>query len=141
MGQTAEVVAHLIGVTREQADAYAVESHQAAGDAQAQGFLKGEVETAFARDGKFYDHDDGVRPDSSSRETWRAQARLRAAMGAGDRRQFVADHRRRIWTILASEDAVNKYGLKPKAIIVDSQWAALDPDHHGFRTRVVLDAT
>jgi acetyl-CoA C-acetyltransferase len=32
-----------------------------------EGFLKGEVETAFSRDGKFYDHDDGVRPDSTPR--------------------------------------------------------------------------
>ena len=31
-----------------------------------EGWLKGEVETAFARDGKFYDHDDGVRPDSTT---------------------------------------------------------------------------
>ena len=28
--------------------------------------------------------------------------------------------------------AVNKYGLKPKAIIVDSQWAGLDPGIMGF---------
>ena len=65
MGQTAEVVGHLFGITREQSDAYAVESHKRLANAQAQGWLKGEVETAFARDGKFYDHDDGVRPDSS----------------------------------------------------------------------------
>ena len=36
------------------------------------------------------------------------------------------------WTILASEDAVNKYSLQPKAIIVDSQWAGLDPGIMGF---------
>ena len=65
MGQTAEVVGHLFGITRAQADAYAAESHKRLANAQAQGFLKGEVETAFARDGKFYDHDDGVRPDST----------------------------------------------------------------------------
>src|SRR3569832_1009124 len=49
MGQTAEVIAHLMGVTREQADAYSVESHKRLANAQAQGFLKGEVETAFDR--------------------------------------------------------------------------------------------
>src|ERR1700759_3868715 len=61
MGQTAEVVGHLFGITREQSDAYAVESHKRLAHAQQEGFLKGEVETTFARDGKFYDHDDGVR--------------------------------------------------------------------------------
>ncbi|MDB5638026.1 MAG: acetyl-CoA acetyltransferase, partial [Bradyrhizobium sp.] len=65
MGQTAEVVGHLFGITRAQSDFYAAESHKRLAHAQAQGFLKGEVETSFARDGKFYDHDDGVRPDSS----------------------------------------------------------------------------
>src|SRR6185369_11390912 len=60
-----EVVGHLFGITRAQSDAYAAESHKRLANAQAQGFLKGEVETAFARNGKFYDHDDGVRPDST----------------------------------------------------------------------------
>ena len=65
-------------------------------NAQAQGFLKGEVETAFARDGKFYDHDDGVRPDSTPEKLATAQAGVRAALGPGHRRQFLADHRRRV---------------------------------------------
>src|SRR5262249_53844141 len=65
IGQTAEVVGHLFGITREQSDAYAVESHKRLANAQSQGWLKGEVEIAFSRDGKFYDHDDGVRPDST----------------------------------------------------------------------------
>ena len=65
MGQTAEVLARLFDVSRRDADAYAVESHLRLARAQEKGWLAGEVETAFARDGKFYDHDDGVRPDSS----------------------------------------------------------------------------
>jgi acetyl-CoA C-acetyltransferase len=36
------------------------------------------------------------------------------------------------WVILASEDAVKKYGLKPKAKIIDSQWSALDPSIMGI---------
>src|SRR5437868_15443344 len=66
MGQTAEVVAHLFGITREQSDVYAAESHRRLTNAQAQGFLHGEVAPAFGPDCKFYDHDDGVRPDSSA---------------------------------------------------------------------------
>ncbi len=33
--------------------------------AQEQGFLKGKSRPRSLRDGKFYDHDNGVRPDSS----------------------------------------------------------------------------
>jgi len=43
------------------------------------------------------------------------------------------------WTILASEDAVAKHGLTPKAVILDSQWSALDPSIMGLGP--VLSAT
>jgi acetyl-CoA C-acetyltransferase len=43
------------------------------------------------------------------------------------------------WTIVASEDAVAKYGLTPKAVIIDSQWSALDPSIMGLGP--VLSAT
>src|SRR5260370_20736432 len=43
------------------------------------------------------------------------------------------------WTILASEEAVKKHGLTPKAVIVDSQWSALDPSIMGLGP--VLSAT
>ena len=93
MGQTAEVVGHLFGITRAQSDAYAAESHRRLANAQSQGFLKGEVETAFSRDGKFFDHDDGVRPDFIAGDAGEAEAGVRASLGPGDRRQFLADHR------------------------------------------------
>lgn len=43
------------------------------------------------------------------------------------------------WLILASEDAVKKYGLEPKAVLVDSEWKALDPEIMGLGP--VLSAT
>src|SRR5438034_1306957 len=36
------------------------------------------------------------------------------------------------WVILASEEAVAKHGLTPKAVILDSQWSALDPGIMGL---------
>ena len=36
------------------------------------------------------------------------------------------------WVILASEDAIKKHNLTPKAVIVDSHWAALDPSIMGL---------
>src|SRR5262249_28063289 len=139
MGQTAEVVGHLFGITREQSDAYAVESHRRLAKAQSEGFLKSEVDTAFARDGKFYDPDDGVRPAS----TPEALARLRPVferpwgqVTAGNSSQITDGAS---WVILASEDAVARHGLKPKAVILDSEWAALDPSIMGLGP--VLSAT
>lgn len=139
MGQTAEVVAHLFGITREQSDVYAAESHHRLAKAQAEGFLKGEVETAFSRDGRFYDHDDGVRPESTPETLAKLRPVFERPWGkvtAGNSSQITDGAS---WVILASEDAVAKYGLAPKALILDSQWSALDPSIMGLGP--VLSAT
>ena len=139
MGQTAEVVGHLFGITREQSDAYAAESHKRLANAQAQGWLKGEIETAFARDAKFYDHDDDVRPDSTPESLAKLRPVFERPWGqvtAGNSSQITDGAS---WVILASEDAVARHGLQPKAVIVDSQWAALDPSIMGLGP--VLSAT
>ena len=132
MGQTAEVVGHLFGITREQSDAYAAESHRRLAHAQQSGFLKGEVETAFARDGKFYDHDEGVRPDSTPEKLATLKPVFERPWGkvtAGNSSQITDGAS---WVIVASEEAVAKHGLTPKAVIVDSQWAGLDPSIMGL---------
>jgi acetyl-CoA C-acetyltransferase len=139
MGQTAEVVGHLFGITRAQSDTYAAESHRRLANAQSQGFLKGEVETSFSRDGKFFDHDDGVRPDSSPETLAKLRPVFERPWGqvtAGNSSQITDGAS---WVILASEDAVAKHGLTPKAVILDSQWSALDPSIMGLGP--VLSAT
>src|SRR6187200_3111913 len=132
MGQTAEVVGHLFGITRAQSDAYAAESHRRLAHAQAEGFLKGEVETAFSRDGKFFDHDDGVRPDSTAETLAKLRPVFERPWGqvtAGNSSQITDGAS---WVILASDAAVAKHRLTPKAVIVDSQWSALDPSIMGL---------
>jgi acetyl-CoA C-acetyltransferase len=132
MGQTAEVVAHLFHITRAQSDAYAAESHQRLAKAQAEGWLAGELEPAMDRAGGLHDHDDGVRPDS----TVAALAKLKPVfeppygqVTAGNSSQITDGA---AWTIVASEAAVTKHGLAPRAVLVDSEWAALDPSIMGL---------
>lgn len=132
MGQTAEVVGHLFGITRAQSDAYAAESHRRLAHAQGAGFLKGEVETAFSRDGKFFDHDDGVRPDTTAETLAKLRPVFERPWGqvtAGNSSQITDGAS---WVILASDAAVAKHRLTPKAVIVDSNWAALDPGIMGL---------
>jgi acetyl-CoA C-acetyltransferase len=139
MGQTAEVVGQLFGITREQSDAYAAESHHRLAHAQKEGFLKGELEIAFSRDGKFYDYDDGVRPDSTPESLAKLKPVFERPWGqvtAGNSSQITDGAS---WVILASEEAVVKHGLTPKAAIIDSQWSALDPSIMGLGP--VLSAT
>lgn len=132
MGQTAELVAHLFDISREECDQYAVESHLRLAKAQAEGLLANEVEPAFGRDGTLYDHDDGVRPDSSVDKLGKLSPAFERPWGkvtAGNSSQITDGAS---WVILASEDAVKKHGLTPKAVIIDSYWSALDPEIMGL---------
>jgi acetyl-CoA C-acetyltransferase len=132
MGQTAELVAHLFHISRRQADEYAAESQQRLARAQQDGHFAGEVEPAFARDGKVYDHDDGVRPDSTADNLAKLKPAFERPWGKvtpGNSSQITDGAS---WVILASEDAVKEHKLTPKAVILDSEWAALDPSIMGL---------
>lgn len=127
MGQTAELVAHLFGITRQQADKYALESHQRLAHAQSEGWLDDEVVPAMSNDGELYRADDGVRPDLSLD----ALAKLgpvfehpHGQVTAGNSSQITDGAS---WLIVASEKAVREHRLKPIAKIIDSHWTALDP--------------
>jgi acetyl-CoA C-acetyltransferase len=132
MGQTAEILAQFFNISRLDADTYAMESHHRLAKAQKDGVFAGELEPMFSGAGKVYDFDDGVRPDS----TVESLAKLRPAfekpwgkVTPGNSSQITDGAS---WVILASEDAIAKHGLKPKAKIVDCQWAGLDPSIMGL---------
>ncbi len=132
MGQTAELVGHLFQVTRRDADEYAAESQRRLAAAQRDGHFADEIEPAFARDGAVYDHDDGVRPDSTAESLAKLKPAFERPWGkvtAGNSSQITDGAS---WVILASEDAVARHKLTPKAVIVDSEWAALDPSVMGL---------
>lgn len=126
MGQTAENIAYRFGITREQMDAFAVASHQRLAHAHDAGYLD-EIEVLYDAKGNFYDHDDGVRRDSSME----GLAKLRPAFDrkygnvtAGNSAQITDGAS---WVLMASEEAVKKYQLPVIAKIIDTQWAGLDP--------------
>ncbi|GAB5500733.1 MAG: acetyl-CoA C-acetyltransferase [Pseudohongiellaceae bacterium] len=132
MGQTAEKLAELFDISREAADEYAAESQQRLHQAQQEGVFTGEIEPAFSRSGRVYDFDDGVRPDSSAAKLAKLKPAFERPYGrvtAGNSSQITDGAS---WVILASEAALEKYDLTPRARIVDSQWAALDPSIMGL---------
>ncbi|NMG41323.1 acetyl-CoA C-acetyltransferase [Chelativorans sp. ZYF759] len=127
MGQTAELVGHLFKISRQQADAYALESHQRLARAQSEGFLADEVMAAVDRDGGLHEKDDGVRPDSSMDKLAKLDPVFEKPYGKvtpGNSSQITDGAS---WVILASEEAVKKHKLTPLARLVDSEWSALDP--------------
>jgi acetyl-CoA C-acetyltransferase len=132
MGQTAESSRISSASRREAADAYALESHHRLARAQDQGWLDGEVAPAFDRDGTLHDRDDGVRPDSSKEKLAKLNPVFEKPYGKvtpGNSSQITDGA---AWVILASEAAVEKHGLTPRARILDSEWSALDPSIMGL---------
>jgi acetyl-CoA C-acetyltransferase len=126
MGQTAENIAANFGITRKQMDSFAVDSHHRLAAAHAAGHLD-EIEPLYDNNGKFYDHDDGVRPDSSIEKLAGLRPVFDRKYGnvtAGNSAQITDGA---TLVLLASEEAVKKHDLPVLAKIIDSQWAGLDP--------------
>ncbi|HSH29861.1 MAG TPA: acetyl-CoA C-acetyltransferase [Thiohalobacter sp.] len=131
MGQTAEVLAHRFGISREAMDAYALASHQRLGAAYDAGHMD-EVEPLYAPDGRCWCEDDGLRRDTSLEQLAGLKPVFDRPFGsvtAGNSAQ-VTDGA--AWLVLASEAAVQRHGLSPRARIVDSHWAGLDPGQMGL---------
>jgi acetyl-CoA C-acetyltransferase len=131
MGSTAEIVAERFGITRRMMDEFAVESHRRTAFAQDNGHLT-EVEPMYGPDGTVYAQDDGVRRDSSVEKLAKLKPVFDRTYGnvtAGNSSQ-VTDGAAML--ILASEDVVNEYALKPLGRIVDTNWGALDPSEMGL---------
>ena len=131
MGETAEILADRFDITRLQMDEYACNSHLRLAKALDAGHLD-EIEVLYDNRGNYYDHDDGMRADSSVEKL----ARLRPAFDkkygrvtAGNSAQITDGAS---WLLLASQDAVDKYKLPVMASITDTQWAGLDPSVMGM---------
>jgi len=131
MGQTAEQLAAELGIAREQMDAFALESHRRLAQAVDEGYLD-EIVPLYDAAGNVYQQDTGLRRDVSLD----ALARLRpvfdrpvGAVTAGNSAQ-VTDGAAML--LLASEDALMRYGLSVRGRLVDVQWSGLAPERMGL---------
>ncbi len=127
MGQSAEKMAKLNGITRQAQDEFALRSHELAHAGTEDGRLGAEIAPFFLPDGKAIVRDNGVRPDASVEE----MAKLRPAF---DRRYgtVTAANASPLTdgagaVILMSEEAAGALGYEPLAFIRSYAVAALDP--------------
>ena len=131
MGQTAENLAWRFGISRDEMDAYAVESHRRVAAAQDAGHFA-EIVPLIDRDGSIYASDDGLRRDASLA----GLAKLKPFFDKKYGRVTPANSSQitdgAAWLILASEDAVQRHGLEPIGRIVDTEWAGLEPERMGL---------
>jgi acetyl-CoA C-acetyltransferase len=131
MGQTAENVATRFGISRQAMDAYSAQSHARALAGRADGAFA-EITPLIDTQGKLYPDDDGVREDSTPEKLAKLKPVFDKPWGnitAGNSSQ-VTDGAAML--VLASEEAVRRWNLRPLGRIIDSQWAGLDPAMMGL---------
>ncbi len=131
MGQTAENLAQRFNISRAEMDAFAMTSHQRLDRAQQNKWLD-EIEVIYDTRGHFYEHDDGVRADTTLESLAKLKPVFDRPFGkvtAGNSAQ-VTDGAALL--VLASEQAIEKYKLPVIGRIVDSQWAGLEPAQMGL---------
>lgn len=132
MGQTAENVAEKYGVTRDDQDAFAVRSQQKA--AAAQGAKRFDREITAVEipqkkgDPKRFDRDEFVRADTTAE----ILARLKPAFRTDGKGSVTAGNSSGLndgsaALLLASEEGVKRFGLKPKARVLAAAVAGVEP--------------
>lgn len=148
MGATAEAVAKKYDVSREDADAFSLRSHQNAARAIDAGLFRDEivpveVEDVFVKDGKkinsshIVDTDEGVRRDTSLE----GLAKLRPAfkqggvVTAGNSSQ-TSDGA--AFTLVVSEEMVKQLNLKPIARLAACAVGGVDPLYMGIGPCVAI---
>jgi acetyl-CoA C-acetyltransferase len=131
MGQTAENLAWKFGINRQQMDEFSVRSHQRSVAGREAGHF-GEIVPLIDDKGNVYTEDDGVRADASIAGLAKLKPFFDKKYGnitAANSSQITDGA---AWLILASEEAVKKWGLTPIGKITDSQWSGLDPAQMGL---------
>jgi len=141
MGMTAEVLAREFGITREQQDEFANNSHQRAVEAQLAGRFNAEmVPILYGKGmGKILSQDIGPRGNST-------------VAGLGKMRPYF-DRKSGTVTVgnacpitdggsavlLASEEALKKYNLVPMAKMIDFHFHGLEPERMGMGPLLAID--
>ncbi|MEN2736878.1 acetyl-CoA C-acyltransferase [Microbacterium sp. X-17] len=130
MPETAEEVARLDGISREEADAFALESHRRAAAATDAGRFAEEIVPVTTPAGEVT-ADESIRRDTDAA----ALAALRPVVAGGGvvtagNSSPLNDGASAI--VVASGDAVQRYGLRPRARIVASASAGVAPEVMGL---------
>lgn len=134
MGESCEAMVRRFGVSREQADAYAVSSHHAAAQAWEDGHYAHDVLTVNTPDGQTVQRDDAIRADTSVAK----MARLKPAFDS-ERGIITAGNASGLTdgataALITSAEAAKQHGLNALAVIRDYQMVGV----HDMHTEMLL---
>ena len=124
-GISAELVAKRFGLGRAELDSFALESHRRAAFAQDQGWFDAEITPVQTAAGPV-SRDEGIRRDSSLERLGKLKPAFQSdgVITAASSSQ-ISDGASAV--LLASEAAVRRYGLRPRAKVVAMATAGVDP--------------
>ena len=134
MGMTAEKLSEQYSISREEQDAFAVESNLRAAKAVEDGIFAEEIvpiEVKYRKKSVLVDKDEHIKPDVTEermaelRPAFKKDGTVTAANASG-----INDGAASV--VIASEKAVNEHGLKPIARIVSWGVAGVDPTIMGI---------
>lgn len=141
MGQTAEKLAREFGISREEQDQFANDSHRKAISASSSGKFKDEIAPIIV--GKKMDElladDVGPRADSTMEKLAKLKPFFEKKTGTvtvGNACPITDGGS--MW-LMCSEEAVNKYNLKPIARMVDYHFHGLEPERMGLGPVLAMD--
>ncbi|MEA2401936.1 MAG: acetyl-CoA C-acetyltransferase [Thermoleophilaceae bacterium] len=131
MGETAENVAQVEDVSREEMDAFAYRSQRRAAEAQERGFFDGEIIPIELPDGTTFTRDDSPRPNTTMEKlaelkpVFRPDGRVTAGNACPLNDGAAA-------AVVVDEQLAADLGLTPLARIVSTAASAVDPEIMGL---------
>ena len=131
MGQTAEELAYYFGITREQMDHFANQSHQRVASAEKAGYFP-YISPLYTPDGKAYTRDTGVRENTSEEKLAKLSPCFDKWYGqvtAGNSSQITDGA---CLLLLASANAVKRFNLPVIGRLIDCHWAGVSPTYMGL---------
>lgn len=134
MGSTAEVLAQDFGISREEQDAFSLESHQKAAIAKESGrFAKESMAVVYdEQTGKYLDFDDGIREGQTLEKLAHLRPffdRKNGTVTAGNSSQ-ITDAAAGV--VVMSESEAKRRGLEPLGYLKDYAYAGCDPKRMGL---------
>jgi acetyl-CoA C-acetyltransferase len=131
MGQTAENVAQLEGISREEQDQFALESQQNVGRAIAHGFFDRDITSVTLANGTVISHDDGPRPETTIEGLHRLKPAFRpdGSVTAGNSCPL---NDGAAAVVVMSDVRAKELGIAPLARIVSSAVTGLNPEIMGL---------
>ncbi len=135
MGITAENVAARYEITREQQDAYAVQSQQRAAKAQAAGIFKDQIVPVELKTRKgvvLFDTDEGVKGDTTVDSLSKMKPAFKKEEGTVTAGNASTLNDGAGAVVMASAEKAKALGLKPLARLVSYGHAGVEPEYMGI---------